>query len=106
MRRLAEKEVSTFENDGGKRSSPLLNQIISAASAHITTVLSENYMLNLDRQAIEMLSREKDNFNFRVNNLKTYALLLLDEITFYSNQVFEVLDDWIVVAVEQENMVS
>ena len=106
VRRLAEKDVSSFENDGGKRSSPLLNEVILAASAHITTVLSENYMLNLDRQAVEMLQTEKDNLNLRVNSLKTYALLLLDEITFYSNQVFDVLDDWIVVAVEQENLVS
>ena len=50
-----------------------------------------------------MLLREQRNFNFRLNQLKTHSLLLLNEISIYAHQVFDVLDDWVVIAVEQEN---
>jgi len=32
-----------------------------------------------------MIKIERQNFNLRVNTLKVYAVLLLEEIVFYSN---------------------
>jgi len=60
-------------------------------------------MSGLDQQSVDIITAERNNFNIRVNTLKIYAILLLEEIQFYSNQVFEQLDSWIVMAVKKEN---
>jgi len=60
-------------------------------------------LVKLDDASLEILLVEQRNFNFRLNQLKTHALLLLDEVSTYAHQVFDVLDDWVVIAVESEN---
>lgn len=60
-------------------------------------------MTGLDQESMDIISAERTNFNIRVNTLSIYAILLLEEIQFFSNQVFEKLDNWIVVAVKKEN---
>ena len=39
----------------------------------------------------------------RINTLYSWAILILDEIQQQANRVFDVLDDWIVIAVKKEN---
>lgn len=60
-------------------------------------------MSGLDQQSVDIITAERTNFNIRVNTLKIYATLLLEEIQFFSNQVFEQLENWIVIAVKKEN---
>jgi len=59
-----------------------------------------NGLVKLEPAAAELLFKEQRNFNFRLNQLKTHCLLLLNEISIYAHQVFDVLDDWVVIAVE------
>jgi len=41
----------------------------------------------------------------RLNLLFTWALLILHEISSQALQVFDVLDDWVVISVKLENQV-
>ena len=60
-------------------------------------------MVNLPSEKRRLLDVERDNFNMRLNSLKSWAVLHLEEIHIYSHQVFDVLDDWVVIAVKSEN---
>jgi len=51
------------------------------------------------------LQREKDIFIYRLALINTWALAILEEIDHNSTQVYELLDDWIVDAVAQENQI-
>jgi hypothetical protein len=66
-------------------------------------LMQEQFMSGLDQASLDILTAERTNFNIRVNTLKIFATLLLEEIQFFSNQVFEQLENWIVVAVKKEN---
>jgi hypothetical protein len=50
-----------------------------------------------------MINHERDNLFLRTNTLIVWGVLALQEITFHSSKVFDVLDDWIVVSVKTEN---
>ena len=63
-------------------------------------------MVELDPRTLELLKTEKMNFNIRLNTLMTWAILILFETHKMSFQVFDVLDDWVVIAVKNENQVA
>lgn len=42
-------------------------------------------MVKLDDALLDILLVEQRNFNFRLNQLKTHALLLLNEVSVYAN---------------------
>jgi hypothetical protein len=46
---------------------------------------------------------EQENLIFRLNMINTWATLKLREFHTYSAQVYDVLDDWVLAAVECEN---
>jgi len=46
---------------------------------------------------------EKQNFYFKLNSIKSWINLMLEEINDKASQVFDVLDDWIVIAIKNEN---
>lgn len=50
-----------------------------------------------------MLNTERQNFSMRLNLLFSWASLILHEISSQAFQVFDVLDDWVVIAVKREN---
>jgi len=50
-----------------------------------------------------ILTLELQNMLFRVNTIKTWVTLKLKEFEANFRQVYEILDDWVVVAVTQEN---
>ena len=60
-------------------------------------------MLSLDQKILNMLNVERQNFSMRLNLLFTWASLILHEISCQAFQVFDILDDWVVVAVKREN---
>lgn len=51
-----------------------------------------------------MLNTERQNFSMRLNLLFTWASLLLHEISNQAFQVFDILDDWVVISVKRENL--
>jgi len=80
-----------------------MDNIVGQALTTMNVLMQEQFMSGLDQQSVDIITAERNNFNIRVNTLKIYAILLLEEIQFYSNQVFEQLDSWIVMAVKKEN---
>ena len=60
-------------------------------------------MIELDPKILEILTTEKDNLFIRINSLIVWALLILHETHKMSFEVFDVLDDWVVIAVRKEN---
>lgn len=60
-------------------------------------------MLSLDQKILRLLNTERINFSKRLNLLFTWASLILHEISSQAFQVFDVLDDWVVIAVKREN---
>ena len=60
-------------------------------------------MLSLDAKISKLLNIERQNFSKRLNLLFTWASLILHEISSQAFQVFDVLDDWVVIAVKREN---
>ena len=62
--------------------------------------------MELDPKLLEVLKIEKSNFTQRLNSLIVWALLILHETHTMSHEVFDVLDDWVVSAVKQENMAA
>lgn len=50
-----------------------------------------------------MLNLEHQHLLYRLKMIMTWITLKLKEFNIYSSQVFDILDDWIVVAVEEEN---
>ena len=46
---------------------------------------------------------EKQNFYFKLNSIKSWINLMLEEINDKASQVFDVLDDWVVIAIKNEN---
>lgn len=69
----------------------------------IGSLFNEQYLINLEHKQLDIINAEKQNLFVRTNMLIVYCLLILQEISVHSNKVFEVLDDWIVVAVKTEN---
>ena len=53
-----------------------------------------------------ILKQERDIFIYRLSLINSWALVILEEIHIDSRQVYDQLDDWIVVAVAQENHIS
>jgi len=50
--------------------------------------------------------REREVFIYRLALIHSWAMAILEEIYIHSRQVYNQLDDWIVIAVAQENSIS
>ena len=66
-------------------------------------MFNEQFVVNLDQKILRVLNIERQNFSMRLNLLFTWATLILHEISCQAFEVFDVLDDWVVIAVKQEN---
>lgn len=53
-----------------------------------------------------ILRNEKNVLTYRLAQIYSWALVILEEIHVNSRQVYDRLDDWIVDAVAQENFIS
>ena len=69
----------------------------------LDALFAEQHVLSLDEKILKVLNTERSNFSMRLNLLFTWALLLLNEIYCQSLQVFDEMDDWVVIAVKREN---
>ena len=69
----------------------------------VEALFNEQFVLSLDHKIAAILNKERENFSMRLNLLFTWASLILHEISSQAFQVFDVLDDWIVIAVKREN---
>jgi hypothetical protein len=54
------------------------------------------------------LENEKQIFIYRLTCINAWGLAMLEEISFYSQEVYQLMDDWIVeaVAIENHNMMQ
>lgn len=50
-----------------------------------------------------ILERERDVFIYRLALINAWSLTQLEEISTYSHEVYELMDDWVVEAVAMEN---
>jgi hypothetical protein len=65
---------------------------------------STNPLLNsVDEGIKDMLKTLSLNMMFRLNMVRTWVSIRLKEFRNFSDQVYEALDDWVVIAVEKEN---
>ena len=94
-RKLLERGVSTYNEVDGAPTSPVLEQVVSYV-VHATATLMQEHFVTAGPAC---LVTERINFNVRTNSLRVHALLVLEEIAFFSSQVFEQLDDWVVASV-------
>ena len=85
---------------------PLLLEVASTILNKVEALFNEQFVLSLDQKILSILSKERENFSMRLNLLFTWASLILHEISSQALQVFDVLDDWIVIAVKRENSAS
>ena len=74
--------------------------------AKIQQYFGEYFVVSLAANLKETLNTERVNFETRVGVLVAQSILVLQEVDTYANQVFEKLDDWIVVAVKLENQAA
>lgn len=106
-KKLTERGVDPYvDNEEDKQlvgTSPLLLEVASTILTKVEALFNEQFVLSLDQKILSILNKERENFSMRLNMLFTWASLILHEISSQALQVFEVLDDWIVVAVKREN---
>ena len=50
-----------------------------------------------------ILEQERNIFTYRLALINSWALVQLEEISTYSHEVYEMMDDWVVEAVSIEN---
>ena len=83
--------------------SPLLLEVAQNILGKVESLFNEQFVLSLDQKILRLLNTERQNFSMRLNLLFTWASLILHEISSQALQVFDVLDDWVVIAVKREN---
>lgn len=104
VKRLVERGVDPYDvKNDSLGSSPIVFEIVQTMLNAIGSLFNEQYLINLEHKQLDIINAEKQNLFVRTNMLIVYCLLILQEISVHSNKVFEVLDDWIVVAVKTEN---
>ena len=106
-KRLTERGVEPYLDNQQDRSmvgtSPLLLEVAQTILSKVDGLFNEQFVLSLDQKILKILNTERENFSIRLNMLFTWASLILHEISSQASQVFDVLDDWVVIAVKREN---
>lgn len=106
-KRLTERGVEVYVENEEDRAlmgkCPQLQEIASTILAKVDALFSEQHVLSLDQTVVQVLNVERQNFSSRLNALVCWASLILHEISTQALQVFDVLDDWVVIAVKREN---
>lgn len=110
VKRLQERGIDPYVPVEGDTSqigtSPILAEMAQSVLTKVEVYFNEPFIGNLDLRSKELLSIERQNFNVRLNLLVSWTLFMLFEIHKMSYQVFDVLDDWIVIAVRTENQIA
>ena len=108
VKRLTERGTEPYLENIEDRSqigeSPLLLEIASAILTKVDALFNEQHVLSLDQKILFILNTERQNFSMRLNLLFSWATLILQEISNQAFQVFDILDDWVVIAVKRENL--
>ena len=107
MKRLQERGADSYvesKTPGSLGSSPVLRDVAGSILTKVESLFNEQFVQSLDKSILNVLQTERSNFTMRLNTLICWAILILDEIKQQANRVFNVLDDWIVVAVKKENV--
>lgn len=106
IKRLVERGTDSYvsaKGTGSLGTSPVLFDVTSLVLQKVEGLFNEQFVLGLEKMVLDVLITERENFTMRVNTLYSWAILILDEIQQQANRVFDVLDDWIVIAVKKEN---
>ena len=103
VKKMLERGVRPY--DAKTRSSPILHQVVSS----LLGKMEELFVETLKNQAFHndlftaILEQEKRIFTYRLALINSWGLAILEEISAYSQKVYEYMDDWIVDAVALEN---
>jgi len=85
-KRLNQKGTEPINKaEDGTCYSPLLDEVAGQVISAVNSLINEPFIQNLEKERLEVLQREHQNFNMRLNLLKVWAVLLLEEISMYSN---------------------
>mmetsp|Transcript_21954 Transcript_21954/g.34097 ORF Transcript_21954/g.34097 Transcript_21954/m.34097 type:complete len:188 (+) Transcript_21954:635-1198(+) len=103
MKKLMNRGVPAFDEQ--TLTSPVLEQVIHNLMGKLDDMLDSNPIVQqiIDDPQGLILKREKEIFIYRLALIHSWAMVILEEIHIHSRQVYNQLDDWIVVAVAQEN---
>ena len=90
------------------KTSPVLQQIVMSLVSKLDELFTElkANQASGDETHMQILEQEKSIFMYRLAQINTWGLVLLEEISMYSDQVYQLMDDWVVEAVAQENYIS
>lgn len=104
---MTERGVEPYIENQEDRSqvgeSPILLEVAQTILTKVEALFNEQFVVNLDQKILRVLNTERQNFSMRLNLLFTWATLILHEISCQAFEVFDILDDWVVIAVKQEN---
>lgn len=105
--KLDERAVATFKREGnGDPTSPMLDQVVSYLLNQVTQLMNEPSTKGQPQPVQDMILRERANFHLRVNTLRVYAVLLLDEVDQNTQKICQAFEAWIISSVKSENAVA
>ncbi|CDW87464.1 mitogen-activated protein kinase organizer [Stylonychia lemnae] len=83
------------------KKSPILHQISKLILKDIQQSLIDHQQLDSDVR--QQLKIESDNLIFRLNMIQTWITVKLMDFYYFSQEVYNTMDDWISIAVLEEN---
>jgi hypothetical protein len=103
VKKLLERGVKPY--DGITGTSPVFESLISNLLTKLDEIINRNTVIKqiLHDQQGRILKQEMKIFIYRLSLINSWALVLLDNIYVNSRRVYDKLDDWIVIAVREEN---
>lgn len=84
----------------------MLDQVIAYLLNQVTQLMNEPSTKGQPQHIQDMILRERTNFHLRVNTLRVYAILLLDEVDQNTQKICSAFEAWIIAAVKGENAVA
>lgn len=94
--------------DGQTQTSPIFEALIKNLLTKLEEVIHHNpvVMQVINDNQGHIMKQEMKIFIYRLSLIVSWGLVLLDNIFIQSRKIYDQLDDWIVVAVEQENKIT
>lgn len=98
-RKMIERGVKPY--DAEKKSSPILEQVIVSLVGKLEDLFEQAEFAN--EHVHQILQQERKIFTYRLAMINSWGLAILEEISVNASTVYNLMDDWIVEAVAQEN---
>ena len=103
VKKMLERGVRPY--DLATKSSPILHQVVSSLLGKLEELFAETFKDQAFHNDLSnaILQQEKKIFTYRLALINSWGLAILEEVSAYSQRVYEYMDDWIVDAVALEN---